>query len=108
VSTIRRPEDNAPLLRLARGVPVLVRVFNVEDAEAVRIQGGTPILYSQAAAEDFLSWFDTFRAAGRPLGEPAETANISKVVARADHGPEAAGRGLPPRGRGDQWIPVRP
>jgi CPA2 family monovalent cation:H+ antiporter-2 len=58
VSTVRRVEDNAPLLDVARGVPVLVRVFNVEDADWVRARGGRPVLYSDAAAEGFLEWFD--------------------------------------------------
>lgn len=58
VSTVRRTEDNGPLLAMAQGTPVLVRVFNVEEAEWVRARGGTPVLYSDAAAEGFLDWFD--------------------------------------------------
>jgi CPA2 family monovalent cation:H+ antiporter-2 len=58
ISTIRRPIDNGPLLQAARGRPVLVRTFNEDEAAWVREHGGTPILYSEAAAADFLSWFE--------------------------------------------------
>jgi len=58
-STIRRPEDNRRLLEHTAGtVPVLVRVFEAEDAEWIRSMGGTPILYSLAAAEAMLAWYD--------------------------------------------------
>ncbi|MEX1256317.1 MAG: cation:proton antiporter [Gemmatimonadota bacterium] len=59
ISTIRRRDDNGPLLQMARDVPVLVRAFNVEDAEWIRLRGGHPVLYSEAAAEDFLEWYDS-------------------------------------------------
>lgn len=59
VSTIRRAEDNAPLLAMVRDAPVLVRTFNVEEAEWIRERGGRPILYSDAAADDFLEWYRT-------------------------------------------------
>jgi len=60
-STIRRPEDNRRLLELARGVPILVRVFDLEDAQWVRDRGGTPVVYSVAAAEGMLRWYDRER-----------------------------------------------
>jgi Kef-type K+ transport system membrane component KefB len=56
-STIRRPRDNEGLLELVSGVPTLVRVFENEDAEWVRRRGGTPVVYSEAAAEEFMRWF---------------------------------------------------
>jgi hypothetical protein len=59
VWTIRRREDHGPLLELARGVPVLVRAFNLEDAEWIRQRGGRPVLYSEAVAQDFLEWYET-------------------------------------------------
>jgi len=65
VSTIRRKEDNAPLLAMAGETPVLVRVFNVEDAEWIRARGGRPVVYSEAAAQDFMEWF---REEGEPEG----------------------------------------
>jgi Kef-type K+ transport system membrane component KefB len=57
VSTIRRAEDNAPLLAMVRDIPVLVRAFNVEEGDWIRERGGRPILYSDAAADDFLAWY---------------------------------------------------
>ncbi|HEX6133579.1 MAG TPA: cation:proton antiporter [Longimicrobiales bacterium] len=57
-STIRRPQDNRRLLEYARGVPVLVRVFEESDAEWIRKLGGTPIIASHAAAAEMLNWFD--------------------------------------------------
>jgi hypothetical protein len=48
-----------------KGVPVLVRVFDDEDAAWVTEQGGIPVVYSEAAAEDFLRWFDQRESAGR-------------------------------------------
>ena len=56
-STIRRPRDNEALLRSVHGVPILVRVFEDDDARWVEELGGTPILYSEEAARDFSNWF---------------------------------------------------
>lgn len=56
-STIRRPEDNRRLLEYVAGVPVLVRVFEDEDADWVRGLGGTPVVYSEATAERLLAWY---------------------------------------------------
>jgi Kef-type K+ transport system membrane component KefB len=61
LSTIRRPEDNRTVLRLAGATPVLVRVFEPADAEWIRDMGGTPVLYSEAAAEEFLRWYERTR-----------------------------------------------
>ena len=61
-STIRRPRDNAALLEYARGTPIVVRVFEEEDAAWVRAMGGTPVLYSEAAADGLLAWFERWRA----------------------------------------------
>ncbi len=57
-STIRRPEDNRRLLEYARGVPTIVRVFEEADAAWIREMGGTPVLYSEAAAAALMSWID--------------------------------------------------
>jgi Kef-type K+ transport system membrane component KefB len=69
VSTMRRPADNGTLLDYVAGVPVLVRVFDPEDAEMIRSKGGTPILYSQAAAEDFFRWLDQAQLVGGVANE---------------------------------------
>jgi CPA2 family monovalent cation:H+ antiporter-2 len=62
-STIRRPEDNLRVLAYVRGVPVLVRVFEDADAARIRARGGTPLLYSEAAAPSLLEWVERTRAA---------------------------------------------
>ncbi len=62
-STIRRPRDNADLLRAASGVPVLVRVFEDADAAWVTERGGIPVLYSEASADEFMRWFRRTHAA---------------------------------------------
>lgn len=59
-STIRRPRDNQRLLETVRDVPVMIRVFEDDDADWVRAAGGIPIVYSDAAAEEFIRWFDRF------------------------------------------------
>ena len=56
-STARRVRDNANLLRVSRGIPILIRVFEEEDARWVRERGGEPLLYASAAAGEFLEWF---------------------------------------------------
>jgi Kef-type K+ transport system membrane component KefB len=72
ISTIHRPRENQALLELARGVPVLVRVFDAADADWVRARGGMPLLYSEAAADALLEWYDE-----------AEAELIGRVTARA-------------------------
>ena len=57
ISTIRRTEDNGPLLDLARGRLALVRTFEGPEADWVEARGGHPISYASAAAESFLTWF---------------------------------------------------
>lgn len=66
ISTVRRREDNSPVLALVRHVPVLVRGFNLEDGEWIRERGGRPVLYSEAAAEDFQRWYETEWASPDP------------------------------------------
>lgn len=57
-STIRRPRDNERLLEAVDEIPVLVRVFDDEDAAWIAARGGIPVAYSEAAAEDFTRWYD--------------------------------------------------
>jgi Kef-type K+ transport system membrane component KefB len=64
ISTVRRPLDNEPVLRFAPGVPLIARVFEAEDAERLEALGATPVLYSQAAAEDFLRWYEAAEVVG--------------------------------------------
>jgi Kef-type K+ transport system membrane component KefB len=77
LSTIRRPVDNRTLLTIARGRPVLIRVFDPADAEWIEAMGGRPILYSEAAADEFMEWFARRAAATRPAAgscPPADAA----------------------------------
>ncbi|CAN5849725.1 cation:proton antiporter [soil metagenome] len=64
ISTVRRPSENDAVLAYAAGVPLIARVFEPVDAELIRAQGGTPVLYSEAAAVDFLTWLDAADAVG--------------------------------------------
>jgi Kef-type K+ transport system membrane component KefB len=64
ISTMRRPRDSVHLLKQIRDVPVLVRVFDQEDAERIRRHGGIPISFAEAATEDFLAWLDQATAFG--------------------------------------------
>ncbi len=66
ISTIRRVLDNGPLLDMVRRAPVIVRAFNLEDARWIEERGGFPILYSEAAAEDFLEWYEEWQASPTP------------------------------------------
>jgi Kef-type K+ transport system membrane component KefB len=65
LSTIRRPQDNRRVLQLAAGTPVVVRAFDPADATWIRDLGGTPVLYSEAAAQEFLQWFQSWSAGRR-------------------------------------------
>jgi Kef-type K+ transport system membrane component KefB len=64
ISTMRRPIDHLAVLEYVEGVPVVVRVFEPEDAEVIRQGGGTPILYSWAAADDFVHWLEQAETVG--------------------------------------------
>lgn len=58
ISTMRYPSDNARLLRLAKGRPVLVRVFSDAQAENVRALGGHPVVEADLATANFLRWLE--------------------------------------------------
>ncbi len=59
IAGTRRPSDSLAIVRqLAGQTPVLVRVFEQADANAIEQAGGIPILNSHAAAETFLEWFE--------------------------------------------------
>ncbi|HUE95296.1 MAG TPA: cation:proton antiporter [Longimicrobiaceae bacterium] len=64
ISTMRRPRDSLHVLRRIRNVPVLVRVFDDDDAKRIARHGGIPISYADAATEDFFSWLDQAAAIG--------------------------------------------
>jgi Kef-type K+ transport system membrane component KefB len=58
ISTMRRPRDSLHLLTRVHDIPVLVRVFDDEDADRIEHHGGIPISYAAAATDDFLAWLD--------------------------------------------------
>jgi Kef-type K+ transport system membrane component KefB len=58
ISTVRRVQENGPALEMAAGIPMFVRTFNDDEATWVAARGGRPILYSEATAEDFMSWLE--------------------------------------------------
>ena len=59
ISSLRSVNDSESVLRYVRvsRVPVYVRVFEPGEAERVKRLGGTPLLTSEAAAEQFEKWF---------------------------------------------------
>jgi Trk K+ transport system NAD-binding subunit len=59
IASMRRVGDAITVLHHAKGIPVIVRVFEESEAELVRAAGGTPILNSDAATETFLAWFQS-------------------------------------------------
>ncbi len=70
VSMIRRPLDIEPLFRYVDDeIPVLVRVFEDNEADRIRELGGTPILFSHAAADAFFEWFDNEHTISKPATE---------------------------------------
>jgi len=69
ISTIRRPVENRVVLESAAGVPVVARVFTEVEAERIAALGGTPILYSRSAADDFLHWLDQAERVGGVAAE---------------------------------------
>ena len=59
VSSLRNVSDSESVLRYVRvsRVPVLVRAFEPGEAERIKRLGGTPLVTSEAAAEQFEQWF---------------------------------------------------
>jgi hypothetical protein len=57
IASMRRAGDALKVLDHVRGVPVVARVFEQEDADIIRAAGGIPVLNSLAAAEVFDDWF---------------------------------------------------
>jgi CPA2 family monovalent cation:H+ antiporter-2 len=57
VVSMRRVGDSLKVLEQVRGVPVVARVFEEDEAQRIRAAGGIPVMNSQAAAETFVEWF---------------------------------------------------
>lgn len=56
---MRRASEAETVLRFVRGhVPVMVRVFEEDEARFISQRGGIPILNAAAATDTFMDWFD--------------------------------------------------
>ena len=58
IASMRRVGDALTVLRYVQGVPVVVRVFEEEDANLIRRAGGKPVMNSMAAADTFMAWLE--------------------------------------------------
>lgn len=58
VASMRRVGDALTVLKRAKEVPAIVRVFEESDAEMIRNAGGIPVMNSMAAADTFMEWID--------------------------------------------------
>lgn len=68
ISTMRRIEDNERMLSIVGDRTVLVRVFGEEEAQRIEERGGIPIREADAAAKDFLEWFQERFGSGEAAG----------------------------------------
>ena len=57
VSSMRRANEARTALAACPGIPVIVRVFEAQDAGIVTELGGIPILNSEASTTKFMEWF---------------------------------------------------
>jgi Kef-type K+ transport system membrane component KefB len=58
IASMRRVGDALTVLKFVKGVPVMARVFEREDAEKIRLAGGVPVMNSMAAADTFMAWMN--------------------------------------------------
>ncbi len=58
IASMRRVADALAVLEWIKDVPVVVRVFEDAEADAVRAAGGIPVSNSDASAEVFLQWLE--------------------------------------------------
>lgn len=66
IATLPRPADIVKIVRYAKPVPVIARIFEQADANAVVRAGGHPVLTSEAAMQKFLGWFEKSEPAEAP------------------------------------------
>ena len=66
LASLPKAADIIKVIRYAKGVPVVARVFEDADAELIEREGGTAILNSEAASRQFLSWFENFHKGVAP------------------------------------------
>ncbi len=58
ICSMRRVGDAVKVLESLKGVPVMVRVFEKAESEAVERAGGIPIHTAAAAADTFMAWLN--------------------------------------------------
>lgn len=60
LASLPRVPDLVKVIRHAKGVPVVARVFEEQEARIIQRAGGFAILNSEAATEQFCAWFDNW------------------------------------------------
>jgi Kef-type K+ transport system membrane component KefB len=83
IASMRRANEAAEVLRRVRGVPVVVRVFEEEDAALIRRLGGIPVLNSQASADTFMEWFNQIGPRRGPRVDARSSADTARPGAQA-------------------------
>jgi len=58
ICSMRRIGDAIKVLETLKGVPVMVRVFEKYESEAVERAGGIPIQNAESAADTFMAWLN--------------------------------------------------
>jgi hypothetical protein len=58
ICSMRRVGDALKVLQLVKGVPVMVRVFEKSEAEAVERAGGIAVHNAEASADTFMAWLN--------------------------------------------------
>lgn len=58
ISTMRRQRDHERLLRFVSGSRVLVRALDPGETQRCEALGATVVVESEAAAREFIQWFD--------------------------------------------------
>lgn len=57
ISSMRRASEARSVLQYSNQTPVVVRVFELDDAKKIEAQGGIAIQNAEASAEKFIEWF---------------------------------------------------
>jgi Kef-type K+ transport system membrane component KefB len=59
IASMPKIEDAKKVLASVTNVPVVVRLFEDQDAEEIRRLGGIPVSNAEAAAAEFMKWFES-------------------------------------------------
>lgn len=76
LSALPRLADQLKVIRHAGGVPVVARVFEEAEGRLIEQAGGTAILNSEAASEQFLLWFENFCCSARKESEASDAGAV--------------------------------